>query len=199
MIKRFGCLLILSALSVFAAGPKEAAVSERMRPVLLVIDVQNQYLQYIDPADKGMGMWVIPSVIQLFREGGFPIIRVYNTDPKWGPAQGTEAFEFPNTIPVTQEDPMVVKNYPNGFKKTPLEKLIRERGCNTVFLCGLSSVGCVLATYQAAVDLDFTAFLVKDGLMSHNASYTNTIEDIFDAVGTEAVKAMLKNAEKPEN
>ena len=197
MIRRFVCLLLLSVLSGSAAGPKETVASEKMRPVLLVVDVQNQFLQYMDPADKGMAMWVIPSVVQMFREGGFPVIRVYHTDPQAGPAQGTEAFEFPDVIPVRPEDPMVIKNFPNGFKKTTLEKLIRERGCNTVFLCGLSSVGCVLATYEAAVDLDFTAFLVKDGLMSHNASYTNTIEDIFDAVGTEAVKAMLKNAEKP--
>ncbi len=197
MKRRFVCLLILSALSGSAAAPKETVTSERMRPVLLVVDVQNQYLQYMDPADKGIAMWVIPSVIQAFRDGGFPIIRVYHTDPQAGPAQGTEAFQYPAEIPVRPDDPMVIKNYPSGFKKTGLEKLIREKGCNTVFLCGLSSVGCVLATYEAAVDLDFTAFLVKDGLMCHNATFTNTIEDIFDAVGTEAVKAMLANAEKP--
>lgn len=182
-----------------SAGPKDAPATDRMRPVLLVIDTQNLYLQYIDPADKGMAMWVIPTVIQAFRDCGFPVIRVYNTDPKNGPAQGTEAFEFPPSIPVLPSDPMVIKNYPNGFKKTELEKLIRGKGCNTVFMCGLSSVGCVLATYEGAVDLDFKAFLVKDGLMSHNASYTNTIEDIFDAVGAGAVKAMLENAEKPKN
>jgi nicotinamidase-related amidase len=191
-------LIFLAVLSgAAAAAPKDEPAVRRMRPVLLVVDVQNQYLQYIDPADKGMAMWVIPSVIRLFREGGFPIIRVYHTDPKGGPAQGTEAFEYPPEVPVRPDDPMVVKNYPNGFKKTGLEKLIRDKGCNTVFLCGLSSVGCVLATYEGAVDLDFDAFLVKDGLMSHNAGFTNTIEDIFDAVGSDAVRAMLQNAEKP--
>jgi nicotinamidase-related amidase len=94
------------------------------------------------------------------------------------------------------EDPKVIKTYGNGFNKTDLEKVLRDKGANTLFLCGLSSVGCVLATWMGAQDLDFKAFLLKDAIMSHNADYTNQIEDIFSAIGYEVVEVMLDNAEK---
>lgn len=72
----------------------------------------------------------------------------------------------------------------------------RERGCKTLFLCGLSAVGCVLATYHGAMDLDFNAFMIKDALMSHNSSYTDFVEDIFNAVGMQAIALMLENVTK---
>ncbi len=38
--------------------------------------------------------------------------------------------------------------------------------------------------------------VIKDALMSHNSSYTDAIEDILDAVGYNAVKVMVDNAQK---
>ena len=57
-------------------------------------------------------------------------------------------------------------------------------------------MGCVLATYMGANDLDFKAFLIKDAMMSHNADFTDNIEDIFGALSYDAVTVMLDNAEK---
>jgi len=74
---------------------------------------------------------------------------------------------------------------------------LREKKCNTLFLCGLSSVGCVISTYFGARDLDFNTFLIKDAIMSHNTTYTRNIEEIFGAVNDEVVKLMLESAEPP--
>ena len=192
-------LFLWAAAAIASAGgssAEEQPKSKRMRPALLVIDIQNEYLKWTSAEDREMAMAMINYAIGLFRENGFPVIRVYNTDPQYGPKPGTDAFEFPSTVSVKPDDPMAVKNFANGFKKTDLEKILRAKGCNTVFLCGLSAVGCVLATYQGASDLDFNAFLIKDALMSHNADYTNAVEDMFDAVGYNAMKVMLENAEK---
>ena len=54
----------------------------------------------------------------------------------------------------------------------------------------------MLATYIGAEDHDYSVFFLKDAVISHKAAYTNNIEDIFDALGYEAVKLMLENAEK---
>ena len=189
--------MVFAALSAGLNGQDKQA-QKRMKPALLVIDIQNQYLNWMSKGDKDMAMWMIANSIQLFREKGFPIILVYNTSLEYGPKPGTEEFEFPSTVPIQSDDPKVVKNFPSAFKKTDLDKILRDRGCNTVFLCGLSAVGCVLATYYGAMDLDYGTFMVKDALLSHNAEFTNSIEDITDAVGYEAVKAMLENA-MPEN
>ncbi|MBM3285906.1 MAG: isochorismatase family protein [Candidatus Eisenbacteria bacterium] len=124
-------------------------------------------------------------------ERGLPVIRVYHTDPKWGPAKDSDGFQFMPSITVKDDDPKVIKNFPNSFKKTNLQDLLREKGCNTVFLCGLSSTGCVLATYHGAQDLDYKVFMVKDGLIGPDAAQTDMIEDICDSVGFAALEAIL--------
>jgi nicotinamidase-related amidase len=186
-------LSILICLSIsFSAYTQEK--SEPIRPALVVIDVQNQFIPMVEEREKAFAFNYINGYIEVFRKYGFPIIRVYHTDKEWGPAEGTQGFEFPEEIAVRPEDPMVVKNYANAFNKTELEAILKDRGVNTLFLCGLSSVGCVLATWFGAKDLDINAFMLKDAMMSHNPAYTDQAEDMFDAIGYEAVKVMLDSA-----
>jgi nicotinamidase-related amidase len=191
-------LLVIAVLtfSVWGIGRtgEDKQSPQKMKPALLVIDIQNAYLPYISEEDKAIGMYMINAAIQLFRENGFPVVRVYHTDPKEGPPPGTEAFEFPETVEIKPEDPEIVKNYPNAFKKTELEKWLRDKGYDTVFLCGLSAVGCVLATYWDANNLDFNVFMIKDAIMSHNSSYTDFVEDICETVPFTALKLLLENS-----
>lgn len=190
--------ILLLIVSVAYAGAQQSDEQEtkQMKPVLVVIDIQNKYLPYMDEADKKMSLEVINWAIWLFREHGFPVVRVYHTDPKWGPEPGTEDFEFPSSINIKDEDPKVIKNYANAFNKTNLEEVIREKEGNTLFLCGLSAVGCVLATYNGAQDRDFNVFMIKDALLSHNATYTDFVEEAFETVSVSTMKVMLEYAQK---
>ncbi len=187
---------LLMGIGWAGAAEAEKAAPKKMKPALVVMDIQNAFMPYMDDEDKRFSTEVINGAIVQFRENGFPVIRVYHTDLKWGPKPDSPEFQFPETIMVKTDDPKVVKNYPSAFKKTDLDKILKEKGCNTVFLCGLSAVGCVLATYHGAMDLDYEVFMIKDGLLSHNAAYTNVIEDICDAVPYSAMKVMLENAQK---
>jgi nicotinamidase-related amidase len=192
-----GFLAVFLILTAFPAlGVQDKPEPARMRPALLVIDIQNAFLPQMAETDKNIGMYMINAAIELFRSKGFPVIRIYHTDPGYGPAQGSPEFEFPSSALIKPEDPMIVKNYPNGFKKTLLDKLLKEKGVNTVFLCGLSAVGCVLATYHGALDLDYDAFMVKSALLSHDAALTKSVQEICETVSYEAVRLMLENAAK---
>jgi nicotinamidase-related amidase len=188
--------LLFLMVSTGLAQEKAEAKSKRMHPALVVIDIQNQFLTMVPEREKEVGLYMINAFIELFRKNGFQVIRVHHTDPVTGPVQTSEAFQFPATIQVKSDDPMVIKNYPNSFKKTGLNQILQDKKCNTVFLCGLSSVGCVLATYFGAYDLDYRAFMLKDAIMSHNSAFTDNVEDIFGAVNYETVEIMLENAEK---
>jgi len=189
-------LMVLAGSTSLLFSDDAAKNSVRMKPALLVIDVQNAYLPIMDELGRDEAMSRVNDVIKMFRQHGFPIIRVYHTDPERGPVPGTEAFDFPASVQVTDTDPKIVKNFGSAFKKTELEKLLREKGCNTVLCCGLSAVGCVLATYFGASDRDFAVAMVKEALLSHNAQYTKVIEDICSSVSLNKLEALLKNAEK---
>lgn len=169
--------------------------NKKIKPALLIIDIQKTYLKYIPDNDKEAALTRINMYIEMFRNHDFPIIRIYHFNKENGPLQGTDDFEFPKSVLIKSEDPQVIKTYPDGFNKTDLDKVIKENGCNTLFLCGLSSVGCVLATWIGAFNHDYKAFLVKDAIMSHNKDYTTNIELMFDAVGYDVIQLILENAD----
>jgi nicotinamidase-related amidase len=187
-------LLFISAIS-FSQGGKEQ-VKTQIKPALLVIDIQNAYLEMVPEREKEVGLYYINALIELFRSQGYPVIRIYHHSEEYGPHPGTDQFEFPTSVLIKPEDPKIIKTYGDGFNKTDLDKVLKESGSNTLFLCGLSSVGCVLATWIGAQNYDYKAFLIKDAIMSHNSDYTDNVEVMFDAVSYDLVKLILENSEK---
>jgi len=187
--------LIYNQITILSQDKKPEDV-EPAKPALVIIDIQNQYLTWITEQDKGIAMYYINAYISLFRSKDLPVIRVYHTDPEYGPSPESEEFQYPDDIKIKPDDPMVIKNYASSFKKTELDKVLKENSCNTLFLCGLSAVGCVISTHFAAKDLDYKVFMLKDAIMSHNSTYTDNVETMFGAVDYEAVSFMLEQAGK---
>lgn len=187
-------LFVIISANSFSQDQKEQKT--QIKPALLVIDIQNAYLSGMAQRDKEIAMLNINYYIQLFRSHGYPVIRIYHYSKQYGPEQGTDQFEFPSSVLIKSDDPKVIKTYPDGFNKTDLDKVLKEKGCNTVFLCGLSAVGCVLATWIGAQNNDYKAFMIKDALLSHNENYTKNIEAMFDAVGPDVITLILENSEK---
>lgn len=170
-------------------------MSITVKPALLVIDIQNAYLESMANDNKEKALLGINNFIGYFRAKGFPIVHVYHEDVEYGygPKPGTEAFEFPKNIAVQPNDPKVIKHYGDAFNKTELDSILKAQGVNTVFLCGLSATGCVMHTYVGAWNHDYKAFLLKGVLLSGDHEYTKCIENAFDAVSWMPLLAMTGN------
>jgi nicotinamidase-related amidase len=166
---------------------------KKLKPALLIIDVQNRYIPAIQLRDKEIAFFFINLLIELFRKHDCPVIRVYHHNKENGPRPGTEEFEFPDAIKIKSDDVQIVKTYSDSFNKTNLDQILREKGINTVFLCGQSAVGCVLATKIGAQNYDYNAFIVKDSIMSHDSYYTKNVETMFDSISYDAVQLILEN------
>ena len=191
MRKTFTLLALLLAFQCFntQAGEPEKVI---MKPALLVIDVQKQFLPMMSKEDQERALEMMNWSIWLFRQYDLPVIRVYHTSEKWGPKAGEPGFEFYDSLKIEQSDPKVIKTYPSAFNKTGLDSLLKEKGINALFLCGLSSVGCVLATYMDAANYDYEAFLIKDAIIGHDAKYTDQVETIFNALDLNTISYMFK-------
>ena len=187
--------LVYNQITILSQDKKHEDV-EPAKPALVIIDIQNQYLTWIPEQDKGIAMYYINAYISLFRSKGLPVIRVYHTDPEYGPSPESEEFQYHDDVQIKPDDPMIIKNHASSFKKTELDKLLKDNNCNTLFLCGLSAVGCVISTHFAAKDLDYKVFMLKDAIMSHNSTYTDNVETMFGAVDYEAVSFMLEQTGK---
>jgi len=189
----FGVLLCLSFVNCTSyAGTEIKNDNPGLKPVLLVVDIQKVYLPQMDAAEREVAMRVINGLIWSFRQHGYPVIRIYHHDTRWGPEPGSEEFAYPESVIIQEEDPMIIKENPSAFTNTALDSLLKENECNTVFICGLSSVMCVLATYYGSVDKGYKTFLVRDAIMSHSREYTNVIKDICESVSFETVLYLLE-------
>ncbi len=187
--------LILSLFMTACVWPSVGAAQdaeEPVRPALLVIDVQNEFLPMMDAAGQDMAVRIINGAIWLFRQNDLPVIPVYHTDPQWGPDPDSEGFRFPESIQVTDEDPRIVKNHPSAFVATELDDLLRDRQVNTLFLCGLSSTGCVLATYFGAQERSYDTFLVEGALMGPDAELTDAVCDIVTTLDWTGLEVLLR-------
>jgi nicotinamidase-related amidase len=167
-----------------------------MRPALLVIDVQNAWLDSSEGLKKSLEARIdeINQAIAIFRARNLPIIVIYHTDKGVGPEPGTKAFEFHPGIKIEPRDTKVIKNYPNAFNRTELESLLRERGCDTVLLAGLSATGCVLATYIGALDRDLSPYLVKDAVAASREDLVRFAEEIFDCLSLRAIGQLTQGS-----
>lgn len=183
-----GLILTLMGLPLIAQDNETAPV----KAALLVIDVQNAYMPYMNEPDPKAIFDRINWTIAMFRQFDLPVIRVYHSDPQWGTEVGTDAFQFDSAVSVKENDPKVVKHYPSAFRKTDLHQLLKDKGVNTLFLTGLSATGCVMATYWGAIGLDYDVFLVRDNLFSGNAVHTKQVQEILQSVSHGALKIILK-------
>lgn len=183
-------LMMVIVIPSFAQDKKEKP-KEPIKPALLVIDIQKAFLPMMS-SDKAMALEYINALIELFRKNGYPVIRIYHSSEEYGITQGTEGFEFPETVKILPGDPKVIKTYPDGFNKTDLDKVVKATGSNTLFLCGLSATGCVLATWIGAQNYDYKAFMVKNAIISPDSGHTKDIEQIFNAVPYEVVQLLIE-------
>ena len=188
--------LFISASSFLYSQDVEKNQAELIRPALIIIDIQKQFLSWIPEHDLKIAREYINAYIAVFRKKNLPIIRVYHTDPGYGPHPDSAGFQYPEEIQIKPDDPMVIKNYASSFKKTNLHEILQEKKCNTLFLCGLSAVGCVISTHFAAQDLDYKVFMLKDAILSHNSTYTDNIEVMFGALGYEVTSLLLDQVKK---
>ncbi|MFO7844372.1 MAG: isochorismatase family protein [Bacteroidales bacterium] len=176
------------ATTILFAQDKE---QKALKPVLLVMDVQQVYLDMMDTADKEQAFDYINAAIWLFDKYDLPIIRVYHQDKRRGPDENSEAFKFAKEINIKDDYPMIIKHYGNAFNQTNLDQILNEKEVNTVFLCGLSATGCVLSTYVGAEDCDYDVFMIENALLSPNAEHTDFIEEIKRSVSFDMLNFLL--------
>ena len=187
-------LLILSLILLLNTLNAQEETKKELKPALLIIDVQNAYMSSMDQSDKDLAVKHINWAIWLFEKYELPIIRIYHQDKEWGPAEDSEEFKFTEEVNIKEDYPMIIKHYGDAFNKTNLDKILKEKGINSLFLCGLSATGCVMSTFVGAKDHDYETFLIKNALLSPNADYTDVMENIMSTMDLESIMFLFEHA-----
>jgi nicotinamidase-related amidase len=164
-----------------------------MKPVLLVIDIQTVWPEMSDGLKKSVTEHIanMTRAISIFRKAGAPIIFTYQTCPEKGITPGNTAFGlFPN-IDIKDEDRKVLKTHQNAFNKTELEQMVKENGCDTVIIIGLSALHCVLSTYLGAYDRDLFPYIVRGAIAGPDEESIKTAEKLCDTLSLRAISQIL--------
>lgn len=191
-MKKLLLIVLLSGFISFFLSAQDKPEKIEMKPALLVIDVQKAFLPMMSQEDQDYALTIMNWSIWAFRQYDLPVIRVYHSSEDYGVVPDSPGFEFADTLNISEDDPRIIKTYGSAFNKTKLDDLLKELDVNTLFMCGLSATGCVLATYMDAGNYDYNAFMIEDALLSDNAEHTNSIEKIFNTIDINTAYYMLK-------
>jgi nicotinamidase/pyrazinamidase len=156
------------------------------RDALVVVDVQRDFLPGGSLAVPS-GDAVIPALnryLALWRDRGLPVFATRDWHPPahcsfraqggpWPPhcVAGTRGAEFapgldlPPDVAVISKGDLTDRDAYSGFQETSLHERLRTAGVTRVFVGGLATDYCVLATVRDAAALGYEVRLLTDAVM----------------------------------
>ena len=150
-----------------------------MKKALLIIDVQNDYFaggkyDLVHP-DEALNM--IKRLLRSFRAENLPVFYVQHL------SDSNANFFIPETlgscihdaITPLENEKIIVKNYPNSFYKTDLQKELSDAGITDLVICGMMTHMCVDTTVRAAKDYGYHVTLLSDTCAAKDLNWNGSV------------------------
>lgn len=171
-----------------------------MKPVLLLIDLQNDYLDR-EPigSRKAALLQKISTMLAAFRKRQLPIIHVisiYKADrSNWTLSmlkddwpvviEGTRGVEIPGLIAPHSNESVVVKDRFSAFFQTDLEKILALIKCDNLVCVGINTHACVRMTAIDAFMRDIRVTVLEDCVDSWDPEHHRvTLEYLSRGIAT---------------
>jgi nicotinamidase-related amidase len=124
---------------------------------LLVVDAQNRLFQSI--AHPEATLEAMRVLVSSARAAGAPVFFTEDIDVG---EPGSEARAIHATLTPLPTETVLEKGAADAFHGTRLEAILRERGVDTLAVCGLQTPACVFATTMGAIYRGFNVLLASD-------------------------------------
>lgn len=141
---------------------------------VLVVDLQNEYwptgnfpLVGIEAAAANAARAIAHA-----RAKGDLVVHIRHEMPG-GPifVPGTEGAKINEAVLPQGDEPVITKNFPNSFRDTGLDDLLRKKGVEKVVVVGAMSHMCVDATTRAANDLGYRTITIHDACATRDLEF----------------------------
>jgi len=136
-------------------------------PALLIVDIQNDY--FPDGKMELCGALEAAQsarrVLDAFRAKALPVVHVRHVSTRPGATfflPGTPGSEIHELVAPAKGEHLVVKHFPNSFRDTGLDELLRGLGSSQLVVCGMMTHMCIDTSVRAAFDLGYETTLVSD-------------------------------------
>ncbi len=138
-----------------------------MDTALLLIDIQNDYfpggkmeLVGAEQAGENAG-----KLLSACRDSSVPVIHIQHFSLRPGSTffiPDTPGVDIHSSVTPLPEEIVLRKHYPNSFRGTELEMVLKEKDINRLIVAGMMTHICVDTTVRAAFDLGFDCTLIHD-------------------------------------
>jgi nicotinamidase-related amidase len=143
---------------------------------LLLIDLQNDYfddgkMPLVGSADA---VAEAARLLAAARAATLPVIHIQHLSVRPGApffVPDTTGVEIHPAVTPAVGEPLMQKNFPNAFRKTPLEAYLREQGINHLIVAGMMTHMCIDTSVRAAFDLGFRVTLAHDACATRNLTH----------------------------
>ncbi len=156
-----------------------------MKQGLIIVDVQNDY--FIGGTMELVAMDATASncakLLDSFRKKQTPIFHVQHIATREGATffvPNTHGCEIHESVKPYENEPVVVKNYPNSFRETDLHEILKQAGVEEVVICGAMTHMCIDTTTRAAFDLGFKCHVISDACATRNLEFNDQVVKATD-------------------
>ena len=143
---------------------------------LLLVDLQNDYfpggkmeLDRTEQAGLNAG-----KLLTAFRSKDRPVFHVRHLSIQPGATfflPKTDGARIHDCVRPLPGEIVVEKNFPNSFRETDLEEILRKEQVSDLVICGAMSHMCIDATTRAAADLRFACTVIHDACATRNLEF----------------------------
>jgi len=163
-----------------------------MKTALLVVDMQNEFFAEKPQTRESLHSAVeyINAAIALFRRNNAPVVVVSDIGEP-NRVRGHESFAVHPSIAVLESDLHIDKRFGNAFWQTDLDERLRAQSVDMVIVSGFCAEYCVLDTYRGAVERDYKAALLRNGIAGPRADHIRVVESICELVSYGALAGFM--------
>ena len=155
------------------------------RNCLIIIDMQNDFLERLDDDTRATLIVNTNSLIEIFRASSCPVIwvqQLLSPDLSDAPLlmrdrqvsvviDGTPGARIHSDLARHKEDKVVTKKRYSAFFETDLERILNDLDPEQITLAGVNTHACVRSTAIDAYQRDMRILLASDCLASHDPDH----------------------------
>jgi nicotinamidase-related amidase len=169
-----------------------------VKPVLLVVDLQNEFFEQDTASLPSLRNAVeyANAAIALFRRASAPIVVVRDIEEPNREA-GKPAFQVHPSVKVLATDLHVDKRFGNAFWLTDIEEDLRNRAVDFVVITGYRAEFCILDTFRGARERGFGAALLQGSIAGPRQDHIDFVERICDVISFGALASILEPPPMP--
>ena len=154
------------------------------RPAFVLIDMINAFTDPESPlgSESEAVVSACAEALALFRRRQLPVAftTVVYDDPSQArvfrariPAlnmlsRGSEAVEVDQRLAPVAGEALIEKHFASGFFQTELDAWLREQGCDSLVIGGLTTSGCVRATVVDGLQCGYPVWVVREAVGDRN-------------------------------